>query len=237
MIKEIFSEKTAKAKIQLTDKQINDFCLYYEKLIEKNKVMNLTAITQPEEVAVKHFIDSLAVYEKKFFPANGKICDIGTGAGFPGIPLKIVYNDLSVSLVDSLAKRLNFLNEVISELSLLDIVTIHSRAEDIGQNALHREKYDVVVARAVAPLKTLCEYCLPLAKQGGIFAAMKGRQSREELDDAKTALKLLKAKVIEVKEVVLPDIDDKRTIIYIKKIEKTPALFPRKAGLPEKKPL
>lgn len=237
MFKDIFSEKLDKAKIELTEKQIDNFCLYYERLIETNKVMNLTAIVLPEEVAVKHFIDALTVYDERFFSENSTFCDIGTGAGFPGLPLKIVHSGLKVSLVDSLAKRLIFLNNVIAELSLDNIITIHSRAEDIGQNISHRGRYDIVVARAVAPLRVLSEYCIPLLKTDGFFAAMKGRQAKEELAEAQKALEVLGAKVVDLKEITLPESEDKRNIIYIKKIKTTAKIYPRKAGLPEKKPL
>lgn len=234
---DVLHEKAKKADINLSETQISAFNLYYELLLETNKNVNLTAITEPEAVAVKHFIDSLTVYEEKYFPKQAKVCDIGTGAGFPGIPLKIYQTSLNVLLVDSLAKRLRFLDNVIEQLKLEEIFTCHARAEDAGRDKKFREKHDVVIARAVAPLNVLGEYCLPLVKTGGIFAAMKAKQAQQEVIDAKKAIKLLGAEIEEVKKISLPDLEDERFIIYLRKIKDTPNLYPRKAGVPERSPL
>jgi 16S rRNA (guanine527-N7)-methyltransferase len=216
--------------------QIEQFETYSKMLLETNKVMNLTAITEPEEVAVKHMIDSLLVYETKGF--SGKtLVDVGTGAGFPGLPLKIYDNTLKVTLIDSLAKRLNFLNKVIEALELKDITCAHLRAEDAGKEPGLREKFDIAVARAVAPLPVLAEYCLPLVKVGGCFYAMKGNKYEKEIEDGKRALGILGGRIKEIKEVKLPGLEDKRTIIIVEKHKKTPAGYPRKAGIVAKKPL
>ena len=210
--------------------------MYFDLLIETNKVMNLTAITEPEEVAVKHIIDSLLAFDEKIFPGK-LLADVGTGAGFPGIPLKIYCPELKVVLLDSLAKRLKFLEAVIEQLALQDISCVHLRAEDAGQNKDHREKYDLVTARAVARLSVLSEYCLPLVKVGGYFIAMKGSKFKEEISEGLTAVGILGGEIISAEEVKLPGLDDGRSIIRIRKIKKTPVKYPRKAGLPEKQPL
>ena len=198
--------------------------------------MNLTAITEPEEVAVKHIIDSLLAYDKKIFPGK-LLADVGTGAGFPGIPLKIYCPELKVVLLDSLAKRLKFLQSVIDTLGLEDITCVHLRAEDAGQNKNYREKYDLVTARAVARLSVLSEYCLPLVKQGGYFIALKGSKFKEEISEGRTAVDILGGEIVSADAVKLPGLDDGRAIIRIRKIKKTPVKYPRKAGLPEKQPL
>ncbi len=244
--------------IELTDKQLGQFDDYYNLLIEWNKVMNLTAITEFDEVCKLHFVDSIS--SCKFFGFNGgidanpdssvdikngcvlKVADIGTGAGFPSIPLKIVFPNLHFTLIDSLNKRLNFLNEVINKLGLNNegsIETLHGRAEDFcqGKNGNMRESFDVVVSRAVANMCTLSEYCLPYVKVGGTFIAYKGDKAQEELSEAKGALHLLGGKLISADEFVLPDSDIKRTICIIEKKEKTSSKYPRKAGMPSKQPL
>lgn len=234
---EMFLAKATAAGIIITQEQLNSFSIYFDNLVQTNKNVNLTAIVEAEDVAVKHFIDSLSVYDDKYFSATAKVCDVGTGAGFPGLPLKIWKPNLQVMLMDSLAKRLKFLDDTIELLKLNGIETCHIRAEDAGRSKLHREMYDVLLARAVAPLNILSEYCLPLVKVGGVFAAMKAKQTEEELKQAGLAIKLLGAKIEEVKKVQLPDLDDERAVIYLRKIKATPAIYPRKAGLPEKKPL
>ena len=204
-------------------------------LVETNKVMNLTALTEAHDVAVKHFVDSLMAYAD-YFPGK-LLADVGTGAGFPGIPLKIYCPSLKVVLIDSLAKRLNFLQQVIDNLGLKDIECVHLRAEDAGKSPLHREKYDIVTARAVARLSVLSEYCLPLVKNGGVFIALKGSKYKEEITAAGKALAVLGGKIMSAKEVELPGLDDGRAVITIKKIKPSPKAYPRKAGLPEKNPL
>ena len=233
---EALISKGKEAGLSFSEKQLEQFSLYFDLLIETNKVMNLTAITEPEEVAVKHIIDSLLAYDEKVFPGK-LLADVGTGAGFPGIPLKIYCPELKVVLLDSLAKRLKFLDNVIQTLGLKDITCVHLRAEDAGQNKDHREKYDLVTARAVARLSVLSEYCLPLVKQGGYFIAMKGSKFVEEIAEGRTAVGILGGEIISAEEVKLPGLDDGRAIIRIRKIKKTPVKYPRKAGVPEKQPL
>lgn len=233
---EALISKGKEAGLSFSEKQLEQFSLYFDLLIETNKVMNLTAITEPEEVAVKHIIDSLLAYDEKVFPGK-LLADVGTGAGFPGIPLKIYCPELKVVLLDSLAKRLKFLDNVIETLGLKDITCVHLRAEDAGQNKDHREKYDLVTARAVARLSVLSEYCLPLVKQWGYFIAMKGSKFVEEIAEGRTAVGILGGEIISAEEVKLPGLDDGRAIIRIRKIKKTPVKYPRKAGVPEKQPL
>ena len=232
---EILAARGAEAQLSFTEEQLAQFTRYYELLVETNKVMNLTAITEPEEVAVKHMVDSLLAYEDGM---QGKtLVDVGTGAGFPGVPLKIYCPSLKVTLVDSLGKRLRFLEQVIDELGLKGIRCEHLRAEDAGRSKKHREQYDYVTARAVARLSVLSEYCLPLAKKGGQFIALKGSRFAEEIDEGEAAVKILGGKIISAEPVKLPGLDDGRAIIKIAKIKATPAQYPRKAGTPEKQPL
>ena len=229
----ILDEAAGKAGFNLTPQQLEQFDTYYRMLVETNKVMNLTALTEPQ--AVKHFVDSLMAYDT-YFP--GKVlADVGTGAGFPGIPLKIFCPSLKVVLIDSLAKRLNFLQNVIEALQLQDIECVHLRAEDAGKNAAHREKYDIVTARAVARLSVLAEYCLPLVKTGGMFIALKGSKYKEEINDSAKALNILGGKLISARQVELPGLDNGRAVVAIKKVKPSPKAYPRKAGLPEKHPL
>ncbi|WP_455266576.1 16S rRNA (guanine(527)-N(7))-methyltransferase RsmG [Phascolarctobacterium sp.] len=232
---EILAARGAEAQLSFTEEQLEHFTRYYELLVETNKVMNLTAITEPEEVAVKHMVDSLLAYEDGM---QGKtLVDVGTGAGFPGVPLKIYCPSLKVTLVDSLGKRLRFLEQVIDELGLKGIRCEHLRAEDAGRSKKHREQYDYVTARAVARLSVLSEYCLPLAKKGGQFIALKGSRFAEEIEEGEAAVKILGGKIISAELVKLPGLDDGRAIIKIAKIKATPAQYPRKAGTPEKQPL
>ena len=232
---EILAARGAEAQLSFTEEQLAQFTRYYELLVETNKVMNLTAITEPEEVAVKHMVDSLLAYEDGM---QGKtLVDVGTGAGFPGVPLKIYCPSLRVTLVDSLGKRLRFLQQVIDELGLKGIRCEHLRAEDAGRSKKHREQYDYVTARAVARLSVLSEYCLPLVKKGGQFIALKGSRFAEEIEEGEAAVKILGGKIISAEPVKLPGLDDGRAIIKIAKIKATPAQYPRKAGTPEKQPL
>lgn len=231
----ILEGSAKEAGFNLSATQLEQFDLYYQMLVETNKVMNLTALTEPQDVAVKHFVDSLMAYAD-YFP--GKVlADVGTGAGFPGIPLKIYCPSLKVVLIDSLAKRLNFLQQVIEALKLDNIECVHLRAEDAGKSPVHREKYDIVTARAVARLSVLSEYCLPLVKTGGMFIALKGAKYKEEIDAADKALSVLCGKLVSARRVELPGLDDGRAVVSIKKIKPSPKAYPRKAGLPEKNPL
>lgn len=232
---EILAARGAEAGLNFTPRQLEQFGKYYELLVETNKVMNLTAITEPEEVAVKHMVDSLLAWEAGM---EGRLlADVGTGAGFPGVPLKIYCPNLKVVLIDSLGKRLKFLQQVIDALELKDICCEHLRAEDAGRNKKHREKYDFVTARAVARLSVLSEYCLPLVKKGGQFIALKGSKYADEIAEGSEAVKILGGKIISAEPVKLPGLDDGRAIIKISKIKTTPAQYPRKAGTPEKQPL
>ena len=232
---EILAARGADAGLKFTEQQLEQFTKYYELLVETNKVMNLTAITEPEEVAVKHMIDSLLAYDEDM--AGKTLADVGTGAGFPGVPLKIYCPELKVTLIDSLGKRLKFLQQVIDALGLKYIRCEHLRAEDAGKNSNHREKYDLVTARAVARLSVLAEYCLPLVKKGGRFIALKGSKYAEEIEEGTEAVQILGGKILSAEPVKLPGLDDGRAIIKIGKIKTTPAQYHRKAGTPEKQPL
>lgn len=222
--------------IEISDKQLEQFNKYYELLILWNEKMNLTSITDKNEVIDKHFVDSIMLYKYSDI-SNSKIIDVGTGAGFPGIPLKIMCPSCKITLLDSLAKRLNFLNEVISELALEDIVTVHGRAEDCAHNVKYREKFDYATSRAVANLSTLSEYCLPFVREGGKFVPYKSGLIDEEINNAKKALYILGGNIIDVKKFSIPDTDFDRSLVYIEKTKKTPKSYPRKAGTPSKQPL
>lgn len=231
-----------KINIEISDEQVKQFEKYYEMLVEKNKVMNLTAITEKDEVIIKHFIDSIAIIpylKEKNISLNNelRIIDIGTGAGFPGIPLKIMLPDVKFTLLDSLNKRVGFLNEVIFELQLTNIEAIHGRAEDIAFDSNYREGFDLCVSRAVANLSTLSEYCIPFVKKNGYFISYKAGDSEEEINKSKNAIKLLGGKINKVEEFVLPESDAERVFVMIKKLENTNKKYPRKAGVPAKKPL
>lgn len=223
--------------IELTEVQIDQLDKYFEMLVEWNKVMNLTAITEPKEVAIKHMIDSLSAWNEDKMGNAKTIIDVGTGAGFPGIPLKIYKPELKLTLLDSLNKRIKFLQAVVDELGLADVQCIHARAEEGARNKQLREKYDVAVSRAVARLPVLAEYCIPFVKVGGTFVALKGMKYAEEAADGQNALKVLGADDVDIVEVHLPEIDDKRAVIYAKKKRGTPKQYPRKAGTPDKNPL
>lgn len=223
--------------ITLTEKQIEQFLKYYEMLVEWNEFMNLTAITEYDEVIKKHFIDSISLIKAYDVTKSVSVIDVGTGAGFPGLALKIAYPNLQVTLLDSLNKRIQFLNEVISKLELEGVETIHGRAEDFAKPGKLREKYDLCVSRAVANLSTLSEYCLPFVKVGGQFISYKSEKITEEMSAAGNAIKLLGGKVKDQIEFQLPDSDIYRNLFVIEKVKETPKKFPRKAGLPSKEPL
>lgn len=235
-----YLEDITEGKVILNDTQLEQFDKYYEILIEKNKVMNLTAITEREDVILKHFIDSIALagyYD--FSNKNIKVIDVGTGAGFPGIPLKIAFPDIDLTLYDSLNKRINFLNEVIDTIGLdkNTCVALHGRAEEGGRKKDMREKYDLVVSRAVANMAVLSEYCIPFVRQGGYFIPYKTGKVDEELESAKKAISILGGKIENTKKIVLPDSDIGRSFVFIKKIKPTPKTYPRKAGTANKQPL
>lgn len=225
--------------IELSSNQIKQFHQYYDLLVEWNSFMNLTAITEWEEVVTKHFVDSLSLI-KSIDDVNSKsysIIDVGTGAGFPGIPLKIAFPNLKITLMDSLNKRVKFLNEVIEKLGLKDIEAVHGRAEELGQNSSYRGKYDLVVSRAVANMTVLSELCLPFAITGGKFISYKSAKIDEEYEQAKKAIDILGGKYCTQVEFTLPDSDIYRNLFVIDKVKETPKKYPRKAGTPAKEPL
>jgi 16S rRNA (guanine527-N7)-methyltransferase len=228
---------TKELGISLDDMQIEKFLIYYELLVEWNSFMNLTAITGFNDVCTKHFIDSISLC--KCIDCNGELelIDVGTGAGFPGIPLKIVFPNLKITLLDSLGKRVKFLNEVIKKLGLSDITAIHGRAEDFARPDQLREKFDVCVSRAVANLSTLSEYCLPYVKSGGYFVAYKSEKINEELKSADKAINILGGVIDEQVELILPGSDLYSNLVRVKKIKSTPNKYPRKSGIPSKEPL
>ena len=238
----ILTDSLEKMNISLSDDQVSRFLRYYEMLVETNKVMNLTAITEFDEIMIKHFADSLSIV--KLFDLSSKkdikILDIGTGAGFPGIPLKIAFPDIRITLLDSLTKRIRFIDDVINELDLNSsgsIETTDMRSEDYVRTEDVRESFDLVVSRAVANLAVLSEYSLPYVRIGGSFISYKGDKASEELNEAEKAIDILGGEVKDVMTFTLPGTDISRTLINIKKTRPTPDKYPRKAGLPNKKPL
>lgn len=232
---EKMNENLKELDIELSEKQLKQFYDYMNILIEWNKVMNLTNIIEPEEVIKKHFIDSLTVL--KHIKEDGSIIDVGTGAGFPGIPIKIAYPKTKITLLDSLNKRIKFLDEVINKLELKDIKTIHGRAEEFAHNNNYRENYNIAIARAVASLNVLSEYLLPFVKVGGYAIGMKGTKGKEEAIEGENAIKILGGKIKEIQEFELPKTDIYRAIIIIEKEKITKKKYPRKAGTPSKEPL
>jgi len=230
-----FIEEVNKISIEFSEEQLEQFRIYYEMLVEKNKVMNLTGITEWDEVLEKHFLDSISLIRAVDLNQELSVMDMGTGAGFPGIPLKIAFPNLKVTLADSLNKRVLFLQEVIDALKLECIEAIHGRAEDLARDKKYREQYDLSVSRAVANLSTLSEYCLPFVKIGGQFISYKSGEIEEEVASSKSAVFLLGGKV---KEIVKFELGESgRSFIVIDKVKGTPKTYPRKAGTPSKKPL
>ena len=224
-----------KIDVEITDEQISKFYKYMELLVDWNNKMNLTAITEPNDIILKHFIDSITI--ENSIKNDSKVIDVGTGAGFPGIPLSIIRNDLKISLMDSLNKRINFLDEVIKENCLNNVDTIHSRADELGRNKDYREQFDVATSRAVASLDVLLEYMLPFVKVGGYCICMKGSNIDEELENSKKALTLLNGKIENIIKFELPESDYGRNIIVVKKTASTPGRYPRKPGTPSKEPI
>jgi len=233
----ILLDKVGELSISLNEKQVEQFIKFYELLIEWNKVMNLTGITEYNEVVEKHFVDSLSLIKTVDINKVEYVIDIGTGAGFPGIPLKIAFPHLKITLLDSLNKRIKFLNAVIEELGLEDIHTIHGRAEDFAKQDAYREKYDLCVSRAVANLSTLSEYCLPYVNVDGMFVPYKSGDIEEELNNSKKAVQILGGKIEKTIKFELPGTDIGRSFVKIKKVKNTAKKYPRKAGLPSKEPL
>lgn len=232
-----FTKQLEQLNIELNEKQREQFHRYYELLVEWNKVMNLTGITEYDEVNEKHFVDSLAIAKVIDIKKIDTVLDIGTGAGFPGLPLKIAYPHLSVVLLDSLQKRINFLNTVVDELGLENVENLHGRAEDYAKKTEYREQFDLCVSRAVANLSTLSEYCIPYTKVGGVFVSYKSGEIDQEVKDSDNAIKLLGGELKEIVKFQLPDTDINRSFVKIKKVAATKKKYPRKAGMPSKEPL
>ena len=239
MIKQEFfekmQEKSRELKIRFSVEQLEQFFEYMNLLIEWNEKINLTAITDPEEIILKHFIDSITILKE--LEDNSKIVDVGTGAGFPGIPLSIMNSTLKITLVDSLNKRLIFLQEVVNKLNLKNIEIVHARAEEFGQNKKYRESFDFATSRAVANLSTLSEYLIPLVKVNGKVISMKAADAQDEINEAQKAIEILGGKIEKIEEFNLPQSDIGRTVITIKKDKQTPNKYPRKPGTPSKEPL
>ena len=233
--KEELLKRAKQFQRRLSEKEQNQFYQYMQLLLMWNEKMNLTAITEPKEILIKHFIDSMSI--SPYIEENAKVLDVGTGAGFPGIPLKIVLSQNNFTLLDSLNKRINFLNEVIRNLKLEKIETVHGRAEEFCKIAKRREGYDIVTSRAVAKLNTLLEYMLPFVKIGGKCICMKSLEIEEELNNANRAIEILGGEVEKVETITLENTDITRKIVIIKKIKETPKKYPRKAGMPSKEPI
>lgn len=237
MFKEELTKAAAEYGISLNDTQMEQYNRYFELLVEWNEKINLTAITEPKEVAIKHMIDSITAYDENLFKDGTTVIDVGTGAGFPGLPLKIFCPEIKLTLMDSLNKRIKFLQTVVEELGLKDVECVHARAEEGARNKKYRESFDIAVSRAVARLPILCEYCLPFVKKGGHFIALKGMQYHDEADEAAKAIKVMGGSKTEIRPVKLPELDDKRAVITITKTMPTPKAYPRKAGIPTKNPI
>ena len=230
-----FQKGLEQLKITLSEEQIRQFLVYYEMLVETNKVMNLTAITDFDEVIEKHFLDSLSLCQVYDLNHGVRILDMGTGAGFPGVPLKIAFPEINLVLADSLNKRIKFLEDVIVKLELKKVKALHARAEELGRNADYRESFDLCVSRAVANLASLSEYCIPFVKEGGKFISYKSGDVDEEAAQAKKAVTVLGGRIAEVHKFDLGE--QKRSFVIIDKVKKTPKAYPRKAGTPTKDPL
>ncbi len=228
-------EDAAKLGISVTDEMLARFEKLAFLLVEQNKIMNLTAITDPDGIAIKHFADSISALSAAEFSQGAKVLDVGTGAGFPSIPLLIARPDLDMTMIDSTAKKLKYVASAVESLGL-NAEVLHTRAEEAGQNKEYREKFDIVCSRAVAALNVLCEYCLPFVKVGGVFLAMKGAKAQEEIADAKAAIKTLGGKIVDEKSFTLSD-GGERTIVVIKKISQVPPKYPRVSAQIAKKPL
>lgn len=237
MNEEQFLQALKEQGIELTEKQQAQFKMYFEELVEWNEKMNLTAITDEPSVYLKHFFDSITAAFYVDLKGPKTLCDVGAGAGFPSIPLKICFPELHVTIVDSLNKRIGFLNHLAEKLQLENVTFVHARAEDFGQNKVYREKFDIVTARAVARLSVLSELCIPLAKKGGIFVAMKAAAAQEELSDAKRPLTVLGAKIHKEYSFQLPVEESDRNIFVFSKVKSTPSKYPRKPGVPNKTPI
>lgn len=224
-------------ELELTEEKFNKFIIYKNLIKEWNKLINLTAIVEDEQIIKKHFIDCIKAFKVEEFKKAKSIIDVGTGAGFPGIPLAIMREDVNITLLDSLNKRINFLNTVINKLELNNVRTIHSRAEDGSRNIRLREKFDIATSRAVANMSVLAEFCIPYVKKDGYFIALKGPSIDNELDVAQNSIKVLGGNLINLVEIEVEDTNLKHNLVVIKKIKSTPNIYPRKAGTINKKPI
>lgn len=236
-IEKLLFDSSKELGINLNENQIKQFMMYKNLLLEWNEKINLTAITEDRDIIQKHFVDCVSIASKIDIPSGATVIDVGTGAGFPGIPVKIAFPDIEITLLDSLNKRINFLQEVVSSLGLENVNCVHSRAEDGGQNGEYREQYDMCISRAVANLAVLSEYCLPFVKVGGTFVSLKGPDVKEELEESKKALEKLGGEVIGVEKIDIPKSDITHSLVIIKKVRQTPKAYPRKAGKVTKNPI
>ena len=232
-----FVQALEKQGILLTEKQMKQFDTYFKTLVQWNDKINLTALTNEEDVYLKHFYDSISASFYHDFTTEQHICDVGAGAGFPSIPLKICFPNIKVTIVDSLQKRIGFLNHLATQLELTDVAFYHDRAETFGKNTKFRESFDTVMARAVARMSVLSELCIPLVKKNGVFIAMKGAQATEELETGKIAIEVLGGEIESSNTFTLPEENSERSIVLVRKKRQTPKKYPRKPGTPNKEPI
>lgn len=235
--KKLFTDSLEQLDLLISSEQMEQFLKFYDILVEKNKVMNLTGITEFNEVVIKHFVDSLSIVKIMDMNKVDSVIDMGTGAGFPGVPIKIMFPEINVLLMDSLNKRIKFLQEASEYCGLANVDFVHGRAEELGRNKAYREKYDLCVSRAVADLSVLAEYCMPFVKKRGSFICYKSANSNEEIENAANAIKLLSGKINGKIDFVLPNSDFKRTLLKIDKVKGMSKAYPRRAGVPSKNPL